>query len=140
MDIYPSILARDAALNALPAAAWTQQHRTFAEFAADLDRLLPFSDTDAKPRREARGVGRFALLAQAARADAAELDRVAGSERALQAAGKLIAPWKGASLRPEDLRAVAADLEGKSSTARMAVIVKRLARLYELYVQHLCCR
>lgn len=137
MNLYPSNLARDAALDAMPAAAWTQNHRTFEEFTAQLDRLLPFSDREATARSGVKGVGRLALLAQAMRQDAGELERVAGSERALNAAGALIASWKGASLRPEDVRAAAIDLDTHSDSARVGGIAQRLARLYELYERQL---
>ncbi len=137
MNLYPSNLARDAALDAMPAAAWTQDYRTFEEFTAQLDRLLPFSDRETTARRDVQGVGRLALLAQAMRQDAGELERVAGSERALNAAGALIASWKGASLRPDDVRAAAADLGARADSARVGGIAIRLARLYELYERKL---
>ncbi|MEI6234822.1 MAG: PD-(D/E)XK nuclease family protein [Planctomycetota bacterium] len=137
MILYPSNMARDAALTKLPDAAWTQGHSTFSEFSADLDRLLPFGDADAKPRREARGVGRFALFAQAVRQDPEQLERVAGSERALKSAGALIASWKAASLRPDDILKAASELETAPQTARVGGITQRLARLFELYERQL---
>src|SRR5579862_778667 len=137
LHLYPSVLARDAALDALPDAAWTGGHLTFPEFMAQLDRVLPATGADLAALA-ASSAARQALLKLAARgSEAAELERVAGSERALRAAETLIGAWKELSLRPEDLRAAAAELEARPETAGAARTVMRLARLYELYEQRL---
>ena len=133
MNLYPSNLSRDAALESLPAAAWMQNYRTFAEFTSELDRLLPLSEQNAKYRQLAQDIGRYALLARAMRVDPDQLERVASSENALKSAGTLIASWKGASLRPEDIRDVAKELEANAEIRRVGGITGRLARLYELY-------
>src|SRR5947208_1004002 len=91
--IYCSGLARDAALAALKPASFTEMHRTFGEFAAALDRLLPAAVRTSKQKRTAAsmndGAGRLALLMQAARAAApGELGRIADARRVLEAAGK----------------------------------------------------
>lgn len=140
--LYCSALARDAALSALPSAAFTERHKTFGEFARELDRVLPYPERRGRSGQAkdiSEGAGRSALLTQAARAAAPdELGNIAGSAHALAAAGKLIFAWKGVGLRPKHIIETAERLSSKKSEAsRVASILRRLARLYELYEERL---
>jgi RecB family exonuclease len=132
LHLYPSALARDAALDAIGPAAWTDNHRTFAEFAAELHRLLPGAE---EPQAPIAGAARFALLLDAAgravpRRDAERFT----SDAALQAAGKLIAAWKGAGLTPDHVAAAAKSL-ARSCTNKDTLAL--LARVYAAYEEQL---
>ncbi|MCY3023424.1 MAG: hypothetical protein NTW87_30965, partial [Planctomycetota bacterium] len=130
LHLYPTALARDAALDALPAAAWTDRHLTFPEFAIELERLLP--PLPGKPgvrgANELAGAACYGLLLQALH-DAsfkAERERF-GSDAALRAAAALLAGWKGAALTPQDVSAAAVRLP-RGCEARETL--QFLARLY----------
>lgn len=150
LHLYPSALARDAALDALPAAAWTGRHLAFAEFIAELERLLPpdAGGRDAHTANVVGGAARHALLLAALReatkrktdsrlrnsaeagASLAERESL-GSDAALQAAGRLLAAWKGAGLGPENVAAAAQRLTRACGAKATLAFLARLYAAYE---------
>lgn len=132
LHLYPSALARDAALDELPPAAWTGRHLAFAEFTAELGRLLPLlpgrQDACAAPLT---GAARYALLLGALQKSCGETERRPfSSDAALQAVGKLIAAWKGAGLGPQHVASAAGKLP---RTCDAKETLRLLARVYETY-------
>jgi hypothetical protein len=122
LHLYPSALARDRALDALGATAWTDRHRTFSEFIADLDPL-----TAAQPVAE--GAARLEILSHVLQSrdfTASDRQRLGGSETALEAAAALIAAWKGHGLSPSDIQNAAAKMKDSGN----AQVTATLARLF----------
>src|SRR6185369_123001 len=125
LHLYPSALARDRALDALGAAAWTGEHRTFAEFSATLAQT-------AGPNVD--GAARLELFSRALKSSDfsdAERARLAGSEAALKAAADLIAAWKGAALTPPQIQSAGAKLPADSGARETVAALAKLYRAYE---------
>lgn len=130
--IHPSALARDAALDAAcranaHGAAWTAEHLTLQQLLELLGRALP-PGSGAEPR-EISDAARLGLLKQAflqVRPREPEPARAS-----LEAAGRLVAGWKGAGLAPEGLASAAKKLARPH--ARLARRLEGLAELWGAY-------
>ena len=127
LRLYPSALARDAALDAQPAAAWTGEFLTFTEFAGELDRLLP----GRSALQIAGGAARHGFLLRGLDTfDAADRARYA-SDAALQSAGKLIAGWRSYGLAAEQVRRAAQALPQPCAAKETMLFLSNLYAAYE---------
>lgn len=138
ITIYPSALARDAALDARAAvqggAAWAEDDLTFQQWLQRLDRALPRSG-DTIPQ-ELSEPARLALLREVWLACAARDGTLPASWRepargALEALARLVAAWKGAGLRPDDARRAADALEPPA--VHLAATLRPLAAIWSAY-------
>ncbi|MBI3829871.1 MAG: hypothetical protein HY291_10160, partial [Planctomycetes bacterium] len=131
--IYPSALARDAALDAACAvqasgAVWAGAHLTFEQLLVLLARRLPSAGNGA--RKLVEGAARAAALGRAW-AEAAGKDAHEPTRAAVDALDRLIAAWKGAGAPPQAVAKAAEALRMRH--ARLAERLAFAARVYALY-------
>ncbi|MFH0938909.1 MAG: PD-(D/E)XK nuclease family protein [Planctomycetota bacterium] len=127
--LYPSALARDTALSALPAATWSGSHLTFSEFTQRLDRQLPIGVETV--HRRLSDAARQMIFAQTLKElDEDARERLSGADAALSAWVELYAAWKGAGLTPLQVCAAARQLP---KNADIKDILDLLGRFFEAY-------
>ncbi|MCK6472782.1 MAG: PD-(D/E)XK nuclease family protein [Planctomycetes bacterium] len=141
LRLHPSALARDAALDERCrkspgcSAAWAEGDSTADAFFRALDRLLPPVEAEAPPLRLLEGAARTAVLHEAWRAVRGREEDAEPTRAALDAAGRLIAAWKGANLEPGAVERAAGFLE--KNNPRLAERLARLGKLWRRYEQRL---
>lgn len=132
--VYPSALARDAALDercraSASGAAWADDFLTMARLLQMLALKLPQAGT---PPQVLEGTARAALLARSWKA-AGRTDEP--TTTALEALGRLISAWKGAGAGPEVIEKAVVKL--RQPHPRLAERLRFVASVYLAYEKEL---
>ncbi|MCZ7649332.1 MAG: PD-(D/E)XK nuclease family protein [Planctomycetota bacterium] len=131
--LHPSLLARNAALDAAGEASWGDADLTWVELLAALDLALP---EPGGARRELNETARFALLGDAwASARARAPHAPAPTRGAVEALAGLLAAWKGAGLAPEHVLRASRRVAGPAAHLRETLAF--VAAVWEDYERRL---